>query len=233
MSRSAVAVLMCPVVLALSAPVWAQPSRDTGTVFIGASGFAAIEKLPTSSGFGIDDDASGTVAGGALQFGLHLTPRISARVEWGLTDTLRSSQGLGVNPLTATSELFLIGPVIPLGAELSIVRGAVERKRQTAMGALLVGYHVPVRRAAIEVLGGVGFVNQDLQEGFDVRILSSQSLPFPQPQYRTSTYQAVAVAGADVSVSLTDHAALVPSMRAFAMNGGLSLRPGLGLRWTF
>ena len=30
-----------------------------------------------------------------------------------------------------------------------------------------------------------------------------------------------------------DHAAVVPSLRAFSLNNGLSLRPGLGLRWTF
>lgn len=208
----------------------AQPSPDTGTVFIGASAFAAIEKLPTSNGLGLEDDGSGTVAGGSLHLGLHLTPRVSARVEWGLTDTLRSTQILGVNPL-AVSEFPFLGASI--GPERPIVRGGLERKRQTAVGTLLLGYHVPAGRASIEVLGGLGIVNQDLQEGYDVRILQSTLLPFPQPQYRTSTYHAVAVAGADVAVSLTEHAALVPTFRAFALSGGLSLRPGLGLRWTF
>lgn len=233
MLRPVVVASLCSFVVSLSAPVLAQPSPETGTVFVGATGFAAVEKLPTSSGFGLDDDASGTVAGGALHLGLHLTPRISARLEWGLTDTLRSSQTLGVNPLAASFEFGFVGSVVSGGTELSIVSSSVERKRQTAVGSLLVGYHVAAGRASIEVLGGIGFVNQDLQEGYDVRILRSQSLPFPQPQYRTSTYHAVAVAGADVSISLTDHAALVPSVRAFALNGGLSLRPGIGLRWTF
>lgn len=231
MPRPVALALLCSSVLFVPSPALAQPSPETGTVFIGATGFAAFEKLPTSSGFGMDDDASGTVAGGALHLGLHLTPRISARVEWGLTDTLRSSQSLGVNPLAALQ----LGSALtaPVLADLSIVDSSIERRRQTAVGALLVGYHVPAGRASIEVLGGIGFVNQDLQEGYDVRILRSQIFPFPQPQYRSSTYHAVAVAGADVSVSLTDHAAIVPSVRAFAVNGGLSLRPGLGLRWTF
>jgi hypothetical protein len=43
----------------------------------------------------------------------------------------------------------------------------------------------------------------------------------------------VAVVGADVAVSLTSHAALVPQVRAYALNGALQVRPGLGLRWTF
>jgi hypothetical protein len=233
MLRPALVALVCPLVLSLTAPASAQPSPDTGTVLVGAAAFAAIEKLPTSSGFGIDDDASGTVAGGSIGLGLHLTPRISARVEWGLTDTLRSSRSLGVNPLAGSASLTFIGPVVTTGPELSIVSPSIERKRQTAVGALLVGYHVPAGRASIEVLGGIGFVNQDLQEAYDVRILRGLSLPFPRSEYRASTYHAVAVAGADIAVSLTDHAALVPTIRAFALNGGLSLRPGLGLRWTF
>ncbi len=46
-------------------------------------------------------------------------------------------------------------------------------------------------------------------------------------------HHAVAVVGADAAVSLTTHAALVPQVRAYVLNGALQVRPGLGLRWTF
>jgi hypothetical protein len=238
MPRCAVVPALLFFLLAAAWPARAQsPSR--GTVFIGAGGFASVEKAPTSRGLGVpQNDRSGTVAGGGLSIGVHLTPRVSARFEWGLTDTLKQSTSLGVNPLATV-------PVLPGGVGTSgnvtgglptqslVVSQDFERKIETMTGMALLGFHVPAGRASIELLGGLGFVNQDTQERYSVRFTNPLILPFPQPEYRTSTYHAVAVAGADIAVSLTDHAAVVPSFRAFVLNGGLTMRPGLGLRWTF
>ena len=68
---------------------FAQVAADTGTIFVAAAGFADMRRAPTSEVLnGPDDDASGTVAGGALTLGVHLTPRLSVRAEWSLSDTL-------------------------------------------------------------------------------------------------------------------------------------------------
>lgn len=45
------------------------------------------------------------------------------------------------------------------------------------------------------------------------------------------TYTAAPVVGVDARVALTDHASIVPGM--LALNGGLIVRPAVGLRWRF
>lgn len=49
----------------------------------------------------------------------------------------------------------------------------------------------------------------------------------------STSYHAVAVVGADAALAVTSHLALVPHVRAYALNGGLNLRLGAGLRWRF
>lgn len=211
-------------------PFFAAAQHDRGTVFIGAGALAAIEQAPSSTGFpGADGDASGTVPGGMLGVGVHLTPRVSALVEWSMTDELSFTQGYAVSP-ALVSELAVLG--VPV-TDLSIYDPRVEQTRRTTSGYALLGYHLTSRRAALELLGGVGVVNEDTTSQYDVRILARSTFLAPMPELKTSTYHAVAVVGADVAVSLTRRAAVVPSVRTYVMNGGLSVRPGLALRWTF
>jgi hypothetical protein len=162
---------------------------------------------------------------------------VSARFEWGLTDTLKHEQRIGISPLAFQNDVFarLVagGTSISSVTQLSIVDQTMRVRRKSMAGMALLGYHLDAGRASIEVLGGLALVNQDMTTSYDVRILSGLILPYPQPEYTVSNYQAAAVVGSDVAVSLTDHLAVVPSVRAFALNGGLSLRPGVGLRWTF
>jgi len=225
--------------LALSAPALALAQPASGTVFISGGAFAAIEQAPTTSGFGVpESDASGTVAGGALGIGVHLTAKVSARFEWSLTDTLRRRQDGYASPFLNPELLAAIsrpGPAIGRldGAGLSLVPFTPETRRSTQAGFALLGYHVGAGRASIELLGGLGLLNTDVETSYDVRIARGGSFPARASGYKTSNYHAVAVVGADVAVKLTEHAAVVPQVRAYALNGALSLRPGLSLRWTF
>lgn len=213
---------LAPLVLALlagsSATAAAQPS--SGTVFISGAAFAAIEKAPTNSGGGLpENDASGTVVGGGLGIGVYLTSHLSARFEWSVTDRLTQSQRLGV-----------FSSVDAAGRATSVVDPRFESTIQTTAGYALLGYHLRARRASIELLGGLGFVDSNAISKYDVRLLSLTGV---ESEYKSSTYHAAAVVGADVAVKLTDHAAIVPQVRAYALGGGLSVRPGLSVRWTF
>lgn len=237
MSRLAatLAVLTLPVFCAVAA---AQPSPERGTVFIGAAGFAAIEK-EADAGFD-EADTGGTVAGGMLSVGVHLTPRVSARFEWGLTDRLKTDQSyvIGVPVDSSLSQLLGrngLGTGMTFGPAdfTSVLPSNYRIERETMTGLALLGYHLGDGRVSLEVLGGLGFVNQEVETKYDLRILFGARESLSRQSYTTSTYHAVGVVGADVTVALTDHAAVVPSVRAFVLNSGLSLRPGLGLRWTF
>jgi hypothetical protein len=221
--------------LLVSAPAVALAQPSTGTVFISGGALAAIEQSPTSSGFGQpESDSGGTVAGGMLGVGVHLTEKISARLEWSLTDALRQRQDGFAYPYLG-AEIASFRPMTSIGRpgapSLSVVPIVPETKRTTAAAFALLGYHVPAGRASIELVGGLGLLNTDLETSYDVRI-AAERLTVPAA-YTSSTYHAVAVVGADVAVRLTDHAAVVPQVRAYARGGGLSVRPGLSLRWTF
>jgi hypothetical protein len=213
------------------APALAAAQQDRGTVYISAGTFAAIEQAPSSSGLaGVDSDTGGTVPGGMLGVGVHLTPRVSARVEWSITGELDIAQSYAY-----PAQLQLapgVSSSMPI-SDLSIYAPGIESRRRTTSGYALLGYHVTGRRLGLEVLGGVGLVNEDTTSEYDVRILARSIFPSPMPELKTSAYHAVAVVGADLAVSLTRRAAVVPSVRAYALNGGLSVRPGVSLRWTF
>ena len=225
----------------------AQPTR--GTVLIGAAGLAAVEKAPTSGGLGMSGEGrGGTVAGGALSVGVHLTERVSARFEWSLTDALKQSQGLSayssgslLGVLAGGAMGFTTGftTSFPTTPSVSFGPQSVETQRTTAAGFALLGYHLGAGRTSLELLGGVGLLNQNVTTSYvyDRRMLGSPggfNLPFPTVNDdKTSSYHAVAVLGADLAVTLVGHAAIVPQVRAYALNGGLSIRPGIGLRWTF
>lgn len=240
MSRHALPLVLLSLT-AFVTPALAQPSPERGTVFIGATGFAAVEKTPSSSGLADSDDGGGTVAGGMLSVGVHLTPRVSARVDWGLTDRLETNQGMAL-PFASEREFPGLGGLLG-GVEggftfgtsdpTSIFPSNYRQERQTMTGLALLGYHLGEGRVSLEVLGGLGFVNEEVETKYDVRILLGGRLNTSEQSFRTSTYHAVGVVGADVTVALTDHAAVVPSVRIFSLNNGLSLRPGVGLRWTF
>lgn len=224
----ALVLVLAPVVVAS-----AQPS--SGTVFISAGGFAAIERGPTSRGLGVPNaDRNGTVAGGSLGLGIHLTERVTARVEWSLTDGLKRADDIGVYPL-AGIEASLFFP--PSGPSLtSIVSTDVQHTTTTSAGFALLGYHVPAGRATIELVGGVGILNTDIETRYSTRQgrgFGSIFPPMPEARFSSSSYHAVAVIGTSLPVALTSHASVVPEVRAYATGGGLSLRPGLGLRWTF
>lgn len=226
MTRSSASILVASLVA--FTPTFAAAQQDRGTVYISGGAFAAIERAP-STGFPGDSDASGTVPGGMLGVGVHLTPRVSARVEWSITGER------DIDRAYAYPALLNLAPGVsslPI-ADLSIYAAGIESRRRTTSGYALLAYHVTGRRLGLEVLGGVGLVNEDTTSEYDVRILARAIFPSPMPELKTSTYNAVAVVGADVAVSLTRRAAVVPSVRAYALNGGLSVRPGLALRWTF
>lgn len=217
--------------LVSAAPVaYAQPS--TGTVFISGGALAAIEWTPSMSGFGVPQrETGGTVAGGMLGVGIHLTEKISARVEWSLTDALRTRQDGFFSYLAPN--VGLSGPSFGGFGEpsLSVIPVFPETKQTTTAAFTTLAYHVPAGRASIELIGGVGLLNRDVETSFDVRIAAGRiSAPAAST---TSTFHAVAVVGADIAVRLTDHVAVVPQVRAYALGGGLSVRPGLSLRWTF
>lgn len=207
----------------------AQPATGAGTVFAGITGFADMRRAPTSDvQNGPADDTSGTAPGGALALGVYLTPRISVRAEWSLSDTLSLDRNSPVYPFLADGLIGRARP--PTGL---VVPQQTTEERDVKAGFALLGYHLGSGRARLELLGGIGLVNDRVTTITEVRLPVFAGVPGYRSEYSTSAHHAVAVVGADASVALTTHAALVPQVRVYAVNGALQVRPGLGLRWTF
>ncbi|MGD9903274.1 MAG: hypothetical protein AB7U83_07370 [Vicinamibacterales bacterium] len=225
--------LFCLVLPVWLAPAVAVAQPAAGTVFVGLGAFADIRRAPTSEiRGGPEDDVSGTAPGGSLGVGIHLTPRLSVRLDWSLTDTLSLDRNSPIYPY-AIEDLVVRG-LTGFGAVPStlLVPQRTTEQRDVKAGVALLGYHVGGGRAALELVGGLGLVNER------VTTITEVDLPgIPRPSYRseyaTSAHHAVAVVGADAAVRLAGHAALVPQIRAYVLNGALQVRPGLGLRWTF
>lgn len=207
----------------------AQPSTGAGTIFAGVSGFADMRRAPTAEiQNGPDDDASGTAPGGALALGVYLTPRISVRAEWSLSDTLSLDRSSPIYPYLTEDLVFRSLP--PTGL---LVPQQTTEERDVKAGFALLGYHLGSGRAQIELLGGIGLVNEHVTTVTAIQLPVFPGVPNYRSEYSTSAHHAVAVVGADGAVSLTTRAALVPQVRVYALNGALQVRPGLGLRWTF
>lgn len=224
--------------LALVMPAMAQP--EAGTIFVTGAGLAAIEDGPTyttpttfDSAFAGND--GGTVAGGTVGVGVHVSPRLSFRAEWSTTAELRGETTASEILPQTTSFTFGNAPTAVLSTAI-IESRSTTRRRSTAVFSLL-GYHFAGRRVSLDVMGGLGLVRRSLRWSYETRFSAPTSGMFvPQPSTRESRsagYHSVAVVGADAPVSVTSRLAVVPQVRAYVLGGTLSLRPGLGLRWTF
>lgn len=219
-------------VLGLSSAALAQPAA--GTIFLNGGGFAAVEKSSTASGFGVaEPDGTDTVAGGTLGVGVHLTPRVTARVEWSMTGTITHTGDTIQYPYYPPEVLAGLGSGLRPEPQ-SLIPYRPESRRSTAAGFALLGYHLPAGRASIELLAGVGILSEHVESRYDVRVANLPSDTFlSRNDYEATTYNTVPVLGADVAIALFSHAALVPQVRVYAYPNRVSVRPGLGLRWTF
>jgi hypothetical protein len=218
--------LLCAVACLAPAAAAAQPAA--ATVFVEGGAYADIRRAPSSSVTLLgDDDGSGTVAGGTLGVGVFLTPRISVRAEWSMSGTLSIDRDVSILPYTA-EDLVLSGLPLSLLAPQDITE-----ERDVKAGFALLGYHFNAGRTSIELLGGVGLVNEVVGTVTELSLPLVPGLPDYRAEYSQSAHHAVAVLGAAAAVPLAGRAALVPQVRVYALNGALQVRPGLNLRWTF
>lgn len=229
--------LVC--LLGLPTPGLAQSaSGSSGPIFVTAGGFAAIEKSSTMSGLGVaEPDGTRTVGGGTAGVGVHLTEHVTARVEWSMTGTSKQRGDTVDYPYhapatwTLLTAAFVTAPPVPQG----LVTYTLETRRSTRAGYALLGYHLPAGTVSVELLAGVGILNETFESRRDVGITNlpaGLSLP-ALADYETSSYGVVPVLGADVAIALGRHAAVVPQVRVHAYTDRVSIRPGLAVRWTF
>lgn len=233
-------------------------STSAQTIFVEGSAFAGIERRLTQS---VDRtttmppearteppmlDPNGTVAGGTFTVGTWLAPRVTLRLEtaWpgSVKDRVEHTTTVPRPPVPIT------GPLPPLTATFE--QESWERARTFTT---LVGYHTARRRGVqIGYLGGAAFVWRTLRQrgassepsisGGGVIIGPGGPVPIPVTVTRiertfdatANGYEVGAAVGVDADIAIGTHLSAVPQVRVIGIpNGGVSIRPGVGLRATW
>ena len=201
------------------------------------AGYFVVDKVAGSEGEGLApvESGNGTVAGGAVGVGIHLTPHVAFLAEWSATGDI--TRQADFNGVVAQSALFDLSHTLATMPGVRLLDQQFSTTRDAKAVFALLGYHLPVGRHALELVGGVGLVRSSVDSSYEVRFSAPAGFFVPgapyTSNYANTSYHAVAVVGADAALSLTSRLALVPQVRTYALNGGLSLRLGAGLRWTF
>ncbi len=200
-------------------PVDAQPHSTTG-VFVQGGPFASIELLPHGRVSSlvtplVAPDASGTVAGGTIGMGAFLRPFLSLRAELAIPATLDQEEDNGISNLRVSSRTRVNyrDAYVLLGFETNAAR----RVRLSYLAGAVIRQQRSRRR--------LGILNEGLPPFLPprVEILEDESV-----SYGTSL-----ALGLDASAAVSRQLTVVPQVRLAVASGGLSVRPGMSVRWSF
>lgn len=230
-----------------SSPVRAQSLFVEGSVFGGIERRVTqeVETTITPSSQGATSipvpDINGTIVGGTFTIGTWVAPRVTLRLE-------TSWPGEVEDRVERTQTIPGAGPVPVLTS--SIERQSRDRARTFAA---LVGYHTARRRGVqLGYVGGAAFVWRTLRQrevtnsatvtGGGV-VLGPGGVIIPQPvivipiervfDSTTNIYGVSAAVGMDADIAIGSRFSAVPYIRVIGMNGGVSVRPGVGFRATW
>jgi hypothetical protein len=232
MMRAAFAVAMVLASAMMAAPAWAQSETGVSAALVGD-----ITRFSSSSNVygGRPND------GEALTFSLRLDRSLGSR--WGVEleyvygGEIENDVGGASCPACA----------IPLSSSLSSLPFISSTLTPTSI-SLVPTYRVKARRSTVsptawyrQSIGsrasliysaGVAFVITKSEQSFQVLGFLDQRLIAPTTTELT-TYTSAPIVGLDARVSLSDHASIVPGVRVLVDNGGVIMRPSVGLRWQF
>jgi Outer membrane protein beta-barrel domain len=228
----------------------ASAARAQSSVYVSGNVFADLQRgsgQTSPSG----DRRDTTVAGGGVRVGGFLSARWSLElgvdagaatdttVSLSPTDSTVTSIGLTgvvtIPPTLVTPLPIRPTPIISLTVDERI------RTRATATSVLL-GYHPPSRgRLQAGFKGGISFVRSTTTitstiayRVSDPLLLPILQLPAPTTDTTSSVaFNTAATVAAELAISLSAHAAIVPEMRAFGFGSRVFLRPGAAVRWFF
>lgn len=227
--------LVSSALLVLASQAFAQ------SVFVDGAAFASIERRNTYDSepypiYGVAQDPNGTVAGGSAAVGVWLTPTVSVRFEVALPAQLETSVEQGY-PIPALSEIGLPYPGYGYSSEL--------RERTRTFSPLLAWHTARWHGVQWGFLGGAAFVVRT-QRMIDDTVYPLYLAPVPNigrpaaitvPSQRgetaITTYGVTAQVGLDADIAIGGRLSVVPQVRAVGFDGGVSIRPGVGVRIRF
>jgi hypothetical protein len=214
--------------------------------YVGASFFGDIVRTTHVEGPAERDaPGSGEAGGFALRVGTPIGASWGVDLEYARPSQIKSDAQLvyplSASPLVQTAptgleELF--GAIPTIYPPIYPIPLAIEtRDRHSTLAAMLWALQNVSDRVALVYLGGVAFnrFERDYEYGFAnvAAPAGSGLLQLPLITSRTIAYSARPVIGVESWIGLSNHIRLIPGVRLQTVENGWSVRPGIGIAWTF
>ena len=202
--------------------------------YVGASIFADVVRTShTESGFD-SNSGSGEAVGFALKVGAPIGASWGVELEFARPSVIKSTEGLVFPALPAVlsaEQLAALADVAPaiFPPPIFPVPIAFEtRDRHTSLSAVLWAMQNVSDRVALVYLGGVAFNRFEREFGY-----AFDFAPTLFSRSQTTVYGTKPVVGFESWIGLTDRVTLMPGVRLQGVQDGWSVRPAVGLGWSF
>jgi opacity protein-like surface antigen len=235
MMRAAFGALLITVFMAV--PAGAQSGTGVSVALVGdIARFNGSDTEPSFPG-GFSRD------GEALGFSIRLDRQLGSR--WGVElEYVRGGEmetESRLVPFPASELAGLVSRIVPIGSVNIGSSSVIFPPRQTQTNiqsrfstiSTLAWFRQSIgERTSLVYSAGVAFgIEQAESTYFYIGLPNELTLPAVTTEY--TSYSIHPVVGFDARVAMTDHASLVPGIRVVGSNGGLIVRPSVGLRWEF
>lgn len=239
--RSACGFLL--VILAMVSPAWAQSGTGVSVSLVGdIARYNGSDTDPDFVGGG-DRSRDGEALGFSLRVDRALGSRWGVELEYVRGGEMESESRIIPLPaaeftrLSATLVPSLVGS-INIPSSLSSLSFLPRESRTTVKSrfsqvSTLAWFRQSIgERTSLVYSAGIGFGIGESESTFVYIGLPNQStIPAFTTEY--TSYTVNPIVGFDARIAMTDHAALVPGVRVVGADGGIIVRPSVGLRWEF
>lgn len=227
-SVRAVFLLSC-VVLALVAMSSRASAQGLPKFFADGVGYLGIDQFDHSADGAFDGEInpSGTVGGGTVGVGTFLTSNVSVRFEASFESGI-SGDVPYLPYIAAYGALYQV----PSGELVPLLVPNFRHEQHKRTFAALAAYHRGEGRVRMAYLAGLAILRTE-----DRTTVDRSFLPLvpggivARDESRYVSYTNAPILGVDVQIEVAKHLALLPQVRALALDGLVSIRPGIGLRW--
>jgi hypothetical protein len=202
--------------------------------YVGASIFADVVRTSnTDSGFD-NHGGGGEAVGFALKVGAPIGANWGVELEFARPSVIRRTEALvfpALPVVLSPEQLAALADVAPtiFPPPIFPVPVAFEtRDRHTSLSAVLWAMQTVSDRVSLVYLGGVAFNRFEREYGYAFDIA-----PALFSRSRTTVYGTTPLVGFESWIGLTDRLTLVPGVRLQGVHDGWTVRPAVGISWSF
>jgi hypothetical protein len=233
----------------------AWPARAQSGAYVGGSLFADIQRSSgitgstSPAGSTGSTKLDGTAIGWGIRGGAFLASSWTLEVSFDRGATIDRTVSQQPTPLPLASTASISSQIAALLSPIIIRPQFTEHlSARTTATSVLLAYHPPAaKRLRAGFAGGLTFMHtattlvgtlQYVVNGTTVPPPRTTVIPVPiAAPFTTETDSALnqlaATVGAEVAVSLSQHASVVPEIRVHGLEARFVIRPGVGVRWQW